>query len=393
MELEAGAVILAGGFDLLDRKDTAHPHWFDSPHVLTNLALERYLSATGPTRGVLHPHGLNAPPRRIVFAQCVGSRDPVHGVPYCSGYCCAAALKQIQLTAALPHVEHITLCAMDVRAHGRDCEPFFRRVQAMDKVRLIHGRVADIVPLETHGGVEVLASHGGVPWRTEADLVVLAMGMRPSREALRIAKVLGLQTDPFGFVRIKEHHTVHTSRDGVYACGAFMGPKSIPSSVQEACAAAIAAAARLTVRPEKGLRDKPASPPPEAVPDEDTEDPDRIPTRAASDTPLRIGVFVCRCGTNIAGVIDTAELVRWVKSLPDVAYRDRKPFFLFHGRHRPHGPDHPRKAAEPGRRRRLFAPESSSRLSGRLGQGGARPRVCPHGQHSGAMFLGASGPA
>lgn len=323
MEWEAGAVILAGGFDLLDRQDIAHPHWLDCPHVLTNLALERYLSATGPTRGILHPHGLAAPPQHIVFAQCVGSRDPVHGVPYCSGYCCAAALKQIQLTAALPHVERITLCATDVRAHGRDCEPFFRRVQAIGKVRLVHGRVADIVPLGTGRGVEVLASHGGAPWRTEADMVVLAMGMRPSRECTRIAGVLGLRSDPFGYVCIKEHHTVHTSRDGIYACGAFMGPKSIPSTVQEAYAAAIAASARLTVRPQGTERDIPSKQSPEPIEtdaEENARHPRRIPVPAASASDLRIGVFVCRCGTNIAGVIDTAEVARWVKKFPNVTY-------------------------------------------------------------------------
>ena len=323
MELEAGAVILAGGFDLLDRRDIAHPHWFDSPHVVTNLALERYLSATGPTRGVLHPRGLSAPPRHLVFAQCVGSRDPAHGVPYCCGYGCAAALKHIRLTAALPHVERITLCAMDVRAHGRDCEPFFRRVQAMDKVRIVHGRVAEILPLGADRGVEVLASHGGAPWRTQADLVVLAMGIRPSEEALGIAKALGLETDSFGFVRIKEHHTVHTSRDGIYACGAFVGPKSIPSAVQEACAAAIAAGARLTVPFEAALQNVPetdASAGPKAAFHKTVEESDRFPAVAASATALRIGVFVCRCGTNIAGVIDTADVARWVKKLPDVAY-------------------------------------------------------------------------
>lgn len=323
MELEAGAVILAGGFDLLDGHHMAHPHWFDSPHVVTNLALERYLSATGPTRGVLHPRGLSAPPRHIVFAQCVGSRDPVHGVAYCSGYCCAAALKHIQLAAALPHVERVTLCAMDVRAHGRDCEPFFRRVQAMDKVRLIHGRVADIVPLGAERGVEVWASHGGLAWKAQADLVVLAMGMRPSDEALRVAKALGLQTDTFGFVRIKEHHTVHTSRDGIYACGTFMGPKSIPSTVQEACAAAIAAGARLTLQPQASARDvaeTAPSPEPPAASHETLEESGRRAAHPPSETALRIGVFVCRCGTNIAGVIDTAEVARWAKKLPHVAY-------------------------------------------------------------------------
>jgi heterodisulfide reductase subunit A len=38
----------------------------------------------------------------------------------------------------------------------------------------------------------------------------------------------------------------------------------------------------------------------------------------ASEAP-RIGVFVCDCGLNIAGTVDTAEVTEWAKSLPDVA--------------------------------------------------------------------------
>jgi len=35
---------------------------------------------------------------------------------------------------------------------------------------------------------------------------------------------------------------------------------------------------------------------------------------------LRIGVFICHCGLNIAGVIDIKELIEYAKTLPDVAY-------------------------------------------------------------------------
>ena len=34
---------------------------------------------------------------------------------------------------------------------------------------------------------------------------------------------------------------------------------------------------------------------------------------------LRIGVFVCDCGMNIAGTVDTAEVARFAETLPDVA--------------------------------------------------------------------------
>jgi len=35
---------------------------------------------------------------------------------------------------------------------------------------------------------------------------------------------------------------------------------------------------------------------------------------------LRIGVFVCRCGTNIAGFLDTEDVAEYAKTLPDVVF-------------------------------------------------------------------------
>jgi heterodisulfide reductase subunit A len=37
-----------------------------------------------------------------------------------------------------------------------------------------------------------------------------------------------------------------------------------------------------------------------------------------SDEDLRIGVFVCDCGHNIAGIVDTEEVARFAAELPDV---------------------------------------------------------------------------
>ncbi len=40
------------------------------------------------------------------------------------------------------------------------------------------------------------------------------------------------------------------------------------------------------------------------------------------DEEKRIGVFVCHCGTNIAGVINVEDVVEYAKTLPNVAYAD-----------------------------------------------------------------------
>jgi len=34
---------------------------------------------------------------------------------------------------------------------------------------------------------------------------------------------------------------------------------------------------------------------------------------------MKIGVYICHCGSNIAGVVDVAEVARWAATLPDVA--------------------------------------------------------------------------
>jgi heterodisulfide reductase subunit A len=39
----------------------------------------------------------------------------------------------------------------------------------------------------------------------------------------------------------------------------------------------------------------------------------------------RVGVYICHCGTNIAGMVDVAEVTRWAGELPNVAIaRDYK---------------------------------------------------------------------
>jgi len=41
---------------------------------------------------------------------------------------------------------------------------------------------------------------------------------------------------------------------------------------------------------------------------------------------LRIGVFVCHCGSNIAGVVDVEEVVDFARKLPGVVYASDQMF-------------------------------------------------------------------
>jgi heterodisulfide reductase subunit A len=103
--------------------------------------------------------------------------------------------------------------------------------------------------------------------------------------------------------------SVATTQPGIYTCGVFQAPRDIPETVGNASAAAGAAASFLAEA--KGtLLTK------EEYPEE----------RDIWAEEPRIGVFVCHCGINIAGVVDVAEVADYAKTLPHVVYADHYTF-------------------------------------------------------------------
>jgi heterodisulfide reductase subunit A len=105
------------------------------------------------------------------------------------------------------------------------------------------------------------------------------------------------------FCKTDTFEPVETSCKGIYVCGAFQGPKDIPQSVIDASAAAASAGAALS----------PAR-------DTQTQKPEVIPETNIFGERPRIGVFVCRCGINIAGVVDVPAVSNYAATLPYVEY-------------------------------------------------------------------------
>ncbi|MFW6055474.1 MAG: CoB--CoM heterodisulfide reductase iron-sulfur subunit A family protein, partial [Thermodesulfobacteriota bacterium] len=96
---------------------------------------------------------------------------------------------------------------------------------------------------------------------------------------------------------------------GVFASGTFLGPKDIPSSVAEAGAAACEAASFLVDSRGTMAREK-------TFPEE----------RDVLNQEVRIGVFVCNCGSNIGGVADVPAVVEYARGLPHVAHVEENQF-------------------------------------------------------------------
>ncbi|MEW6726940.1 MAG: CoB--CoM heterodisulfide reductase iron-sulfur subunit A family protein [Bacillota bacterium] len=301
VRFRVGAIIISAGYDLFDPEKRGEYGFGLYPNVVTSLQFERMLSASGPFGGHLQRPLDGRAPHRIAFIQCVGSRDVSGGLEYCSAVCCMYTAKQALV--ALEHVPgaEITVFCIDVRAHGKDFERYHARALARG-VRYVRSMVSSVKEMQESKNLRLRYRDADGRFREEDfDLVVLALGMVPAEGTARLASAMGVDLNRYGFVRSWELYPGLTSRAGVFAGGAVCGPRDIPETVIDAGAAAANAARVLA--PVRGTRAASKQYPPE---------------RDVSGEPPRIGVFVCRCGVNIGGVVDVPAVVERARRLDGV---------------------------------------------------------------------------
>ncbi|HEX5950031.1 MAG TPA: FAD-dependent oxidoreductase, partial [Actinomycetota bacterium] len=299
LELEVGAVVLAPGFDVHDPGTRGEYGYGRYPNVLSALEYERMLSASGPTQGRIERPSDGRCPRTVAFIQCVGSRDQEHG--YCSSVCCMFANKQAMLTLDHEPDCRATVFLMDMRAMGKGADAFYRRARDMG-VRFVRSRPSSITEdPETRDPTITWEDAAGALHTDRFDLAVLSIGVESSRRAGATAGALGIVLDRHGFCELQEFEPLDTSRPGVFVAGPFGEPKDIPDSVAEASAAAARVMAELA--DARGALTAETRYPPE---------------RSIAGEEPRVGVFVCHCGSNIAGVIDVEDAADYAKGLRGV---------------------------------------------------------------------------
>lgn len=235
-----GAVIVATGYDLFNPAAYGEYGAGRYPDVITTMQFERALSASGPYGGHIRRPSDGREPRDIVFIACVGSRDKSVGRPYCSGVCCMVIAKQAILAKEHLPGARCYVFYMDIRAPGKSYDEFVRRAMEEYGVQYIRGRVGKVYPRGDRLVVQGADTLLGAQVEVEADLVVLATGIEPSRGARELAEKLRISYDTHGF--FMEGHPklkpVETNTAGIYLAGACQGPKDIPASVAQGSAAA-----------------------------------------------------------------------------------------------------------------------------------------------------------
>jgi len=310
-QLNVGAVVLAPGFEAYDPTGAKVWGYGVYKNVITSLQLERYLSASGPTEGHLIRPSDGKPVNKVAFLQCVGSRDEnLCGNGYCSSVCCMYAIKEAVI--AKDHVPGLqtSIFYMDMRTHGKEFDQYLERAKDDSGVRFVRCRVSGVETEGTSGDLRLrYVNELGRQVEEFFDMVVLSVGLQTPKHVLKLAETADIKLTADNFAATSDFAPVQTSREGIFTCGAIAGPKDIPQSVVEGSAAA-AAVADLLAPARYELTSEATFPEEKNI---SAEEP-------------RIGVFVCHCGSNIAGVIDVKAVEDYAATLPDVVYVERNLF-------------------------------------------------------------------
>ena len=245
-DAEVGTVVVSTGFRLFPADAKPQYGFGRYPNVITGMQMDRLLAPTRPYHTVLRP-GDGKVPDRIAYVMCTGSRDRTVGNPRCSKICCMYSIKQNQLIMGALPLADVTVHYIDVRTVGKGYDEFYEQAKGMG-AQFIKGRVARID--ETAEGNLILHYEdvaAGQIAQAEYDLVVLAVGILPNRDAERLFAPGELSVDDQFYVAETDEDLDpgRTSIPGVYVAGTAAGPKDIPESIQHAGAAVAQAAAHL----------------------------------------------------------------------------------------------------------------------------------------------------
>ncbi|MFH1448537.1 MAG: 4Fe-4S binding protein, partial [Candidatus Micrarchaeota archaeon] len=303
--MHVGAIIVSPGYEIFDAKVSGAYGYGRLKNVMNSLEFERLLNASGPYKGEILRLSDGKTPSKIAWLQCVGSRDTRLGHTYCSGICCTGAIKQMTLVKNHYPETEVAIFHNDIRSFGKGFEDFYNRAQKMEGARFIRKRISSIKENKRNNNLIVTyVSDDHTIQEEEFDMAVLSVGMSPSKGNRALSEIIGLELNEHGFCQTNPFSPSKiANQPGIFPAATFTGPMDIPDSISSASGAGAMAAQLLSS--QRGTLTKIKTYPEE---------------RSVEGEEPKIGVFVCNCGTNIAGVADVSSLVAYASTLKDVIH-------------------------------------------------------------------------
>jgi heterodisulfide reductase subunit A len=300
VELNVGAVIVATGLEEVTTEASEKYGYRKLPNVLTSLEYERLLSGLGPTSGIVKRDDGKEP--QSVAWMVMDGASPVAFL---------TAVAEAMGTLDRNPDASASILYMDVGLQRASYNEFYEAAKEK-KINFIQ---IDDLAVEKGDDGNVTLSYSQECKKADplaVEMFVLVPPLAPAPSTHQLAEKLGIPLDGNGFFRKKQgsSHPLRTLRDGIFVCGSVQEEKGIDDAVIQSCAAAANAAALLA--PERNKETKP-QPKAEIMP-------------VKSEDEAAIAVLICRCGMNIAGLLDIDELAQYSASLPHVGHVEITPF-------------------------------------------------------------------
>lgn len=233
---DVGAIVVATGFQHFDPgRETQMYGYYEYDDVITLVDAEKMFK-----EGKVVRPSTKEPPEKVAFIQCVGSRDRQIGNKYCSKVCCGIASKQsIEIKRMLPNAK-VFIFYIDMRMYGFWEDQIYWKAQEEYKVNYVRGIVTEVIKKGDKLLVKGEDTTMGRPMEVLMDLVILSVGMEPSKGTIEMSRVLQIPREEHGFLQIVGGplDTVSTPVAGIFVAGAAAGPKDIEDSVSMGAAAA-----------------------------------------------------------------------------------------------------------------------------------------------------------
>ncbi|HEY3277868.1 MAG TPA: 4Fe-4S binding protein [Syntrophorhabdaceae bacterium] len=215
--LEAEKIIISTGLTPYD------PARYKGKRVLTSL---EYDALIDQRNGELPPDF-----EKIAFVLCVGSRSEEY--PLCSSVCCSYSLREIKWTLQRSAPE-IKVFYNDLRFFGQ--EFYLEKLYRDNGVGFVRANTRYFD--EDEDGVTI-RYYTDTLHVERFNYVVLAIGLRPNKELVRLSGLFGFTLNEYGFV--KEETPLAADAPGLFVSGGALEPMNIKDSILTGFGAAIRA--------------------------------------------------------------------------------------------------------------------------------------------------------
>jgi heterodisulfide reductase subunit A len=226
VEIEHGVVVVATGA----RESIPQEYLYgEDERVKTGLEFETLLEEA-PAEEL---------PDRVVFIQCVGSREKEH--MYCSRVCCQQTVKNaITLKERNPQAEVYVLCR-DLRTYGFN-ETYYQKARELGVLFLRYDPDDKPVVAGKGKGLEVRVKdlQMDADMKIPADMVVLASRIDPAADNEKLSQFFKVPLNQDGYF-LEAHvklRPVDFATEGVFLAGMAHSPKSVSESISQGRAAA-----------------------------------------------------------------------------------------------------------------------------------------------------------